>query len=558
MLDEIGPVPEDPEELRAFTARLLAEVKAQAILIEKLRHQLAGHRAHRFGASSETAEQLQLALETSEIAAAAMTARLRLPDVEEKGRPKRRPIPDHVPRMEVELSPAADACADCGGKLRRIGEDVTEELEYVPGRFIVNRIVRPRLACTCCERFVQAPLPSRPIERGRPGPGLLAHVLVSKYADHLPLYRQSQIFERDGLDLDRSTLADWVGKSTALLEPLADAIGRHVLAAEAIFADDTPIRMLAPGTGRTQTARLWTYARDERPWGGSAPAAAWYRFSGDRKGQHPKDHLARFRGWMHADGYAGFEDLYRSGAIREVACMAHVRRKFVDIHRSQASPIAEEAIHRIAKPTPSRRRPAAPRPIEGSRSAAPRPPLRSMISRRGSPSSCPASQASRPSPQRSATPWRGWTRMRPYLAHGILEIDNNAAERGMRAIATRRSLYPFSSSIWKHGELVLWIVPTRRSLPLHSGDDGLIFKIGSADLIRCTWDDLLRRKGALPDEPADGVMGHAELRRGLGHGEPLAVLLGGAVGVHAVDLPDRADAVGGPGFSLSRADAHPV
>ena len=349
MLDEIAPLPDDPDELRAFTARLLAEVKAQAILIEKLRHQLAGHRASRFGASSETAEQLQLALETSEIAAAAMTARLRLPEVEEKGQPKRRPIPDHIPRMEVELSPAADACADCGGKLRRIGEDVTEELEYVPGRFIVNRIVRPRLTCSSCECFLQAPLPTRPIERGRPGPGLLAHVLVSKYADHLPLYRQSQIFERDGLDIDRSTLADWVGKSTALLEPLAAAIGRHVLAAEAIFADDTPVRMLAPGTGKTQTARLWVYARDERPWSGIAPPAAWYRFSGDRKGEHPKDHLARFRGWMHADGYAGFEDLYRSGAIREVACMAHVRRKFVDIHRSQASPIAEEAIQRIAR-----------------------------------------------------------------------------------------------------------------------------------------------------------------------------------------------------------------
>jgi transposase len=180
MLDQTLTLPEDPEELRSFTARLLAGVKAQAILIEKLRHQLAGHRAHRFGASSETAEQLQLALETSEIAAAAMTARMKLPDIEEKDKPKRRPIPDHIPRMDVELTPGAGACADCGGRLRRIGEDVTEELEYVPGRFIVNRIVRPRLACACCERFVQAPLPSRPIERGRPGPGLLAHVLVSK------------------------------------------------------------------------------------------------------------------------------------------------------------------------------------------------------------------------------------------------------------------------------------------------------------------------------------------------------------------------------------------
>ena len=187
MLDQTLTLPEDPEELRSFTTPLLAEVKAQAILIEKLRHQLAGHRAHRFGASSEMAEQLQLGLETSEIAAAAMTARMKLPDVEEKDKPKRRPVPDHIPRMEVELTPGADACADCGGRLRRVGEDVTEELEYVPGRFIVNRIVRPRLTCACCERFIQAPLPSRPIERGRPGPGLLAHVLVSKYADHLPL-----------------------------------------------------------------------------------------------------------------------------------------------------------------------------------------------------------------------------------------------------------------------------------------------------------------------------------------------------------------------------------
>lgn len=446
MLDEIVAMPEDPEELRTFTARLLAEVKAQAILIEKLRHQLAGHRAHRFGASSETAEQLQLALETSEIAAAAMTARLRLPDVEEKGRPKRRPIPDHVPRMEVELSPAADACADCGGKLRRIGEDVTEELEYVPGRFIVNRVVRPRLACTGCERFVQAPLPSRPIERGRPGPGLLAHLLVSKYADHLPLYRQSQIFERDGLDLDRSTLADWVGKSTALLEPLADAIGRHVLEAAAIFADDTPIRMLAPGAGKTQTARLWTYARDERPWRGSAPPAAWYRFSGDRKGQHPKDHLARFRGWMHADGYAGFEDLYRSGAIREVACMAHVRRKFVDIHRSQASPIAEEAIQRIARlyavekeargSPPERRvdlRQAKAVPVFDELEAW----LAQQLARISGKS--PLALAIRYALARME-------RMRPYLAHGILELDNNAAERGMRAIALGRKNYLFVGS----------------------------------------------------------------------------------------------------------------
>ena len=208
-------LPEDPDELRSFTALLLAEVKSQAVLIEKLRHQLVGHRAHRFGTSSESIEQLQLALEMSEIAIAGLTAKLCLPDEDAKDKPKRKPIPDHIPRMEVELTTGVDDCAECGGTLRRLGEDVTEELEYVPGRFIVNRIVRPRMVCSDCECFTQAALPSRPIERGRPGPGLLAHVLVNKYADHLPLYRQNRIFERDGIDLDRSTLADWVGKSTA-------------------------------------------------------------------------------------------------------------------------------------------------------------------------------------------------------------------------------------------------------------------------------------------------------------------------------------------------------
>ena len=260
MLDEAATLPEDPDDLRDLASRLIAEAKAQAVLIEKLRHQLAGHRAHRVSASAETAEQLQLALETSELAAAAMTAKPRLPDVEDvaKDKPKRRArhrartdgapwlAPDHVPRMEVELSPGRDDCASCGGALRRVGEDVTEELEYVPGvrhlartggvrrLTVVNRLVRPRFACRGCESFTQSPLPSRPSERGRPGPGLLAHVLVSKCADHLPLYRQSQIFEREGIDLDRSTLASWVGKTTALLKPLAEAIGRHVLDGEAI------------------------------------------------------------------------------------------------------------------------------------------------------------------------------------------------------------------------------------------------------------------------------------------------------------------------------------
>ncbi|MCP4998303.1 MAG: IS66 family transposase, partial [Hyphomicrobiales bacterium] len=357
MLETTQNLPDDIAELQAILivrdeeiAASKAEIRVRDLLIEKLKHQLAGMRRHRFGASSEVLDQLELTLEEEEIATSARDDANALnadQPAAPKDKPKRKPLPDHLPREKQVLSPG-DACGTCGGKLKTLGEDVTEELEYVPGRFVVNRIVRPRMACSCCEKIVQAPLPSRPIERGRPGPGLLAHVLVSKYADHLPLYRQSQIFKREGIDLDRSTLADWVGKSTSLLEPLADAIGRHVLNGQAIFADDTPVKLLTPGAGKTKTARLWAYVRDERPWVGEAPQAAWYRFSPDRKGARPSEHLADYTGWMHADGYAGFEELYRSGRVHEVACMSHIRRKFVDVHASQGSAIAEETIRRIA------------------------------------------------------------------------------------------------------------------------------------------------------------------------------------------------------------------
>ena len=346
MLDDIKKLPDDPSALKALIASMASELtnrnaglKSRDVLIEKLKHQLAGLRRHQFGSRSESLDQLELKLEEQEIARAAE----RPPpepssdDADEKRQPKRRPLPDHLPRNETVIGIGED-CASCGGRLRRLGEDVTEELEYKPGRFVVNRIVRPRMACTCCEKISQAALPSRPIERGRPGPGLLAHVLVNKYADHLPLYRQSQIFDRDGIDLERSTLADWVGNSTALLEPLADAIGRHVLNGQAIFADDTPVKMQAPGSGKCKTARFWTYARDERPWAGDASPAAWYQFSVDRKGIRTIGHLKDYTGWMHADGYAGFEELYRSGRIHNVACMAHIRRKFVDVRRCAAIP----------------------------------------------------------------------------------------------------------------------------------------------------------------------------------------------------------------------------
>lgn len=439
MTDAAQVLPDDIAELKAM-------VRYRDLLIEKLKHQLAGLRRHRFGSSSEALDQLELTLEEAEIAAAAEPVAPSSGDLAlAKEQPKRRPLPDHLVRNEQVLSPG-EACGRCGGRLKKLGEDVTEELEYVPGRFVVNRIVRPRMACACCEAIHQAPLPSRPIERGRPGPGLLAHVLVSKYADHLPLYRQSLIYEREGVDVDRSTLSDWVGRSTALLEPLADAIGRHVLRSQAIFADDTPVSMLNPGAGKTTTARLWTYVRDERPWVGTAPPAAWYRFSTDRRAARPLDHLSRFEGWMHADGYAGFDDLYRSGRVREVACMAHIRRKFFDVHAAQGSAVAAEALQRIAalyaveqevRGQPPDRRAEVRQARASSLVEEFEAWLRSQITRISG--KTPLAAAIRYALSRLP-------RLRPYLEHGVLEIDNNPAERAIRGVALGRKNYLFMGS----------------------------------------------------------------------------------------------------------------
>jgi len=446
MLDETQSLPDDPSELRSVAVQLTATVKSQALRIAKLEHQLAGHRRHRFGASSETIDQLELKLEEEEIAAAKIAPTVSDNTVATpKNKPKRKPLPDSLPRNEEVLSPG-DACGNCGGTLKKLGEDITEELEYLPGRFIVNRFVRPRMACACCEAICQAPLPSRPIERGRPGPGLLAHVLVNKYADHCPLYRQSQIFDREGIDLDRSTLSDWVGKSAALLEPLADAIGRHVQRGEAIFADDTPIKMQAPGNGRTKTARIWAYVRDERPWAGNDPPAAWYRFTTDRKGEHPAKHLADYKGWMHAAGYSGFNDLYRSGGVHEVACMAHIRRKFTDVYQSEGSVIAEEAIKRIAGLY------AVEKAVRGHA-----PDVRVRLRQARAKAifddlevwlrvQLPKISGKSELAKAIRYALTRMKKLRPYLDHGFLELDNNSAERSMKPVALGRKNYLFVGS----------------------------------------------------------------------------------------------------------------
>ncbi len=428
-----------PDDMKAL--RHLA--MEQSFLIEKLKAQIAVMRRHQFGSKSEHLDQLELMLEEMEIKQAEDPAFEALPAAP-KDQPKRKPLPDHLPREDVVHAPEAE-CEECGKPMRVMGEDVREQLDYVPGRFVVIRHVRPKLSCRDCGTINQAPMPSMPIERGIPGPGLLAHVIVSKYADHLPLYRQSQIYGREDVDLDTSTMADWVGKSAALLDPLVEAIGHHVMGGDVLFTDDTPVPVLDPGRGKTKTGRLWAYVHDGRGYGSETPPSAYYRYSPDRKGERPRDHLSGYSGFLHADGYAGYDKLY-GDRIKEVACMAHVRRKFFDIAESTASPIATEVLERIAglygiekeiRGSPPDTRVA----VRWERSKPLFDDLQAWLG---------ATLPSLPGRSSLATAIRyaitRMKRMEPFFQDGRCELDNNTAERSMRCVAVGRKNYLFAGS----------------------------------------------------------------------------------------------------------------
>jgi transposase len=440
-------LPEDPAALAAMisalrgelaeerTARRIAELGLQASTLEaeRLRVQIARLRHERFGRSSERlageVEQLELRLDEvlADIAAASgagdaedEAASAKAPE-DKAPRRGRKPLPNNLPRRDVEHLPAEGCtCRACGGALRKVGEDVTEILEYRPGRFEVVRHVRPAFSCRTCEAMTQAPMPSLPIERGRPGPGLLAHVLVSKYCDHLPLYRQSEIYARDGLDLPRGLLAGWVGRSAA--------------------------PMLAPGKGRTQTARFWAYLRDDRPFGGRDPPAVLYEFTPDRKGEHPQRRLRDFRGIPQADAYAGFNALYEGGRVVEAACWTHARRYFHDEVVANASPIAREAVERMQplfaiEAEFHGQPPEARLAARQARSAPIMADLRTWLEamqRRISGKSDLAKAIRYTLAQ--------WGALTLVLRDGRACLSNNAAERRMRPLALGRKNYLFAGS----------------------------------------------------------------------------------------------------------------
>ena len=485
-------LPDDVAALKALAAQQASEIIERDLLIEKLKLQIARMRRVQFGQSSEKLDgqilQLELIVEdlestyrevaghaasgTGELIANAQT--LPVAGDDSTGVARIRSLPEHLPRERVHYEPQAAhgasstcGCKHCGAQaaqLTHLGDDESEMLEYVPGRFKVIVVVRPKYLCDQCKVISQAAAPSRTLAKSYAGPGLLAHVLTSKYGDHLPLYRQSEIYAREGVELSRSTLADWVGGCTQLLNPLVEALRRYVLGGEKLHADDTPVPVLQPGRGTTKTGRLWTYVRDDRaaPANPNAvePPAVWFAYSPDRKGEHPQAHLKHFKGILQADGYAGYERLYDSrdehGAptIVEAACWAHARRKFFDIHTlaeknkqpTPNTPIATSVIERIGalyaieerirgKPPDERRR------IRQLHTKPKLDELKQFFE-------ASLLQVSKKSDLAEAIRYAltRWVALTRFIDDGRIEIDNNAAERALRCVALGRKNFLFAGS----------------------------------------------------------------------------------------------------------------
>jgi transposase len=441
-------LPDDPDLLKAM---LIAE-RAQ---VERLRQIIKELQRHRFGRRAESLpeDQLLLALEEVEQTEAAGEAEGEAANPSQrraraaKRRTNRGALPAHLPRIETVVDIESAVCPCCSGILHRIGEDAAERLDIIPAQFRVLVVRRPKYACRTCEDVVvQAPAPARLIEGGLPTEATVSHVLVAKYADHLPLYRQAQIYARQGVALDRSTLADWVGRAAFLLRPVHERLLDRLKASPKLFADETTAPVLDPGRGRTKTGQLWAYARDDRPWGGGDPPGVAYIYAPDRKAERPIAHLAGFRGTLQVDGYAGYKGLAERGDVRLAFCWSHVRRRFYELAQAGPAPIAAEALARIA----------ALYQIESDirgRSADERQALRQMRSR-------PLIEALEPwlaaklslisqktklaeAIRYALSRWAGLTL---FIDDGRIEIDNNIVERAIRPLALNRKNALFAGS----------------------------------------------------------------------------------------------------------------
>jgi transposase len=441
-------LPDDPAALKAMLLAREAE-------IDRLRQIIKELQSHRFGRRAETlpVDQLLLGLEEAEqVEAEGLATEEAADSAKREDRARRRranrgSLPANLPRIERIVDVADRSCPCCRGEMHVMGEDVSERLDVIPAQFRVIVTRRPKYACRACEEVVlQAPAPARLVEGGIPTEATVAHVLVSKYADHLPLYRQAQIYARQGVNLDRSTLADWVGKAAFLLRPVHERLFERLKASGKLFADETTAPVLDPGRGRTKTGQLFAYARDDRPWGGSDPPGVAYLYAPDRKAEQPMRHLVGFVGVLQVDGYAGYKVLAERNAVSLAFCWSHVRRRFYDPAQSGPAPIATEALLRIAElyriegeirgGSPDERRAARQqrsRPIV----EAFEPWLRTKLAL--------VSQKSKLADaiRYALSRWPGLAR---FLDDGRVEIDNNVVERSIRPIALNRKNALFAGS----------------------------------------------------------------------------------------------------------------
>jgi transposase len=443
---------------REMLAAARSEAKVRALEIERLKLQLAKARRERFGQSSERSkllvEQLELAIEDLEETQAEEETKAEAsapePVKPTRRRPQRGPrkLPENLP-VERVVEPAPCVCGKCGGnRLRKLGEVVSKTLECEPRRWKIIEHVREKFACRDCEAVSEPPAPSHPIPRGFAGPSLLAMILVGKFGDHLPLNRQSAAFAREGVELEVSTLADWVGACAAALEPLLAELRSHVLAAERLHVDDTTVKVLAKM--KTRTGRLWVYVRDDRPFAGQGPPAALYDYSRSRHGEYPRKVLADWSGVMQADAFSGYNALYEKGRepapVIEAACWAHGRRDFFDLAKLAKAPIAVEIVRRIDELF------AIEREING------KPPdvRRAVRQERSKPlvaalKTYMHTQLDRLSPKNDLakairymlTRWPSFTR---FIDDGRICLSNNAAERALRCVAVGRRNWSFAGS----------------------------------------------------------------------------------------------------------------
>jgi transposase len=454
-----------PDDIDALKAALLAERAARResearatgaeamvahlkLLIAKLRHD-------RFGASSERGrkllDQMELQLEeleaiASEVAATAASDSSSVTAFTRR-KPVRAPLPGHLPRERVVIE-APSACPCCGGTLAKLGETVTETLEVVPRQWKVIQTVREKFTCRSCEKITQPPAPFHPIARGRAGANLLAMILEAKFGQHLPLNRQSETFAREGVELDVSTLADWVGACSATLAPLVTLIRTHVMAAARLHGDDTTVPVLAKG--KTTTGRLWTYVRDDRPFAGPAPPAAIFYYSRDRSGAHPRQHLAGYSGILQADAYGGYNDLYlplrQPGPVTEAGCWAHARRHFFKLAELAHAPLAVEAVRRIDLIFD------AERPINGlsidQRLATRKATVAPLVAELEAWMRATRGKMSRHADVAKAIDYmlKRWDAFSRFLQDGRICLTNNAAERALRGIALGRKAWLFAGS----------------------------------------------------------------------------------------------------------------